>query len=223
MSQAFHQRLPKHQARLSPTSVRVESANKSPLGVLGCCEVEVRVGSHVVSEQCIVVRQLNTSFILGLSAQEKLRLSLHPAERKVCIAQDEFVTQQRARQGRGARVDQVEVNPGLTQNQQRELTELMSSYKDVLVKEMELRAPVRGVQHEIELEPGTRPIALPVRRFSPREVELLQKQVEELKSKKVIRESNNPWCARALLVPKKDGTTRMVIDYTALINRTIKV
>ena len=222
MSEAFHRSLPRGCAPLTPTQMRVESANRTLLQVVGSCHVAIRIGSHEVSEQCIVVRQLNTSFILGLSAQEKLKLSLHPAERKVCIAQDEFATQQRSRKGRGARVDQVEVNPGLTQNQQRELADLMGRYKDVLVKEMELRAPVRGVQHEIELEPGTRPIALPVRRFSPREVELLQKQVDELKSKKVIRESNSPWCARALLVPKKDGTTRMVIDYTALNNRTIK-
>ena len=112
----------------------------------------------------------------------------------MCIAQDEFATQQRSRQGRGARVDQVEVNPGLTQNQQRELTDLMGRYKDVLVKEMELRAPVRGVQHEIELEPSLWPIVLLVWWFSPCKVELLQKQVDELKSKKVIWESISPWC-----------------------------
>ena len=46
--------------------------------------------------------------------------------------------------------------------------------------------------------------------------------MKELKEKKVIRPSNSPWCARALLVPKKDGSTRMTIDYTALNKHTIK-
>ena len=59
-----------------------------------------------------------------------------------------------------------------------------------MVKELEMRAPVKGVQHEIDLEPGTRPIPLPVRRFSSKEIEQLQLQlhVHELKDKKVIRE-----------------------------------
>ena len=41
-------------------------------------------------------------------------------------------------------------------------------YKDVLVKELEDREAVKGVEHEIELEPGTKPICIPVRRFSPK-------------------------------------------------------
>ena len=94
------------------------------------------------------------------------------------------------------------------EGQQRQLEELLSKNRTVLVEQLEMRKPVKGVQHEIDLEPGTRPIALPVRRFSPREVEQLQLHVRELKEKRVIRESNSPWCARALLVPKKHGTTR---------------
>ena len=92
----------------------------------------------------------------------------------------------------------------------------------MLVKELEDREAVKGVEHDIELEPGTKPICIPLRRFSPKEMEALTKQVKELKEKKVSRPSNSPWCARALLVPKKDGSTRMTIDYTALNKHTVK-
>ena len=137
-----------------------------------------------------------------------------------------FATNARARkrEGEANEVAAVvaDIAPQLEEEQRRQLESLLMKYKDVLVKELEDREAVKGVEHEIELEPGTKPICIPVRRFSPKEMEALTKQVKELKEKKVIRPSNSPWCARALLVPKKDGSTRMTIDYTALNKHTIK-
>ena len=135
---------------------------------------------------------MNAGFILGLTAQKKLRLSIHPAEQCVSIGPDTFPTG--SNEQRRAGVQTIELNhiEDLPKGQQRQLEELLSKNGTVLVKELEMRNPVKGVQHEIDLEPGTRPIALPVRRFSPREVEQLQLHVRELKDKKVIRESNSP-------------------------------
>ena len=59
-------------------------------------------------------------------------------------------------------------------------------YKDVLVKELEDREAVKGVEHEIELEPGTKPICIPVRRFSPKEMEALTKQVKQPKQQPMV-------------------------------------
>ena len=59
-------------------------------------------------------------------------------------------------------------------------------YKDVLVKELEDREAVKGVEHEIELEPGTKPICIPVRRFSPKEMEALTKHVKEPKQQPMV-------------------------------------
>ena len=42
------------------------------------------------------------------------------------------------------------------------------SINKVVVKELEDRVGVKGVEHEIELEPGTKPVCIPVRRFSPK-------------------------------------------------------
>ena len=38
--------------------------------------------------------------------------------------------------------------------------------KDEVAKELEDREVVKGVEHEIELEPGTKPICIPVRSHS---------------------------------------------------------
>ena len=221
MSRDFFKKLPRGEAELVGTSLRVVSANGAPMRVMGTSEVEIAIGDHHTTEKCVVVDELNMAFILGLTAQKKLKLSIHPAESCVSIGPERFPTGKK-QENESVGVHAVEGQEGLSISQQQQLKELLEKNSAVLVDELETRAPVKGVQHEIELEPGTRPIALPVRRFSPREIEQLQLHVRELKEKKVIRESNSPWCARALLVPKKDGSTRMVIDYTALNNRTIK-
>ena len=50
----------------------------------------------------------------------------------------------------------------------------------------------------------------------------LKKQLEELIEKQFIRPSVSPWGAPVLLVKKKDGSTRLCIDYRQLNKATIK-
>jgi len=55
-----------------------------------------------------------------------------------------------------------------------------------------------------------------MRRYSPKEDEMIKNAVNELKRLHIIQPSKSPYCAQALVVPKHDGSPRLVINYQAL-------
>ncbi|XP_074376843.1 uncharacterized protein LOC141718357 [Apium graveolens] len=82
--------------------------------------------------------------------------------------------------------------------------------------------PVRGIEHAIDLIPGAPLPIKPAYRCDPEASKELQRQIEDLIEKGLVRESMSPYAVPPLLVPKKDGTWRMCVDSRAVNNITIK-
>ncbi|KAK7321235.1 hypothetical protein VNO77_31672 [Canavalia gladiata] len=82
--------------------------------------------------------------------------------------------------------------------------------------------PIRGIKHHIDFFLGA---VIPIRlayKIVPEEVKEIQRQVEELMQKGFMRENLNPCRVHVILVPKKDGTWRMCMDYS-VINKDTRV
>ena len=82
--------------------------------------------------------------------------------------------------------------------------------------------PKRDIQHHIDLIPSSVLPNKPAYRMNSKETVEIQRQVEELMSKGLVRVSLSPYVVPALLVPKKDGSQRMYVDSRAINKVTIK-
>ncbi|GBG76277.1 hypothetical protein CBR_g22025 [Chara braunii] len=100
------------------------------------------------------------------------------------------------------------------------IAKLLEEFKDLT--EPPIGVVLRPIQHRIEIEPGSRTPKGVVYRMSPRELEELRKQLDELLEKGWIRPSSSPFGAPVLFVPKKEGELRMCIDYRGLNAITVK-
>jgi len=105
----------------------------------------------------------------------------------------------------------------------KEVDHLLVEFSDVVPSEIPPGfPPMRDVQHAIDFIPGVSIPNRPAYRISPTEHVEVQRQVEELLKKGLIRESVSPCVVPTLLVPKKDGSWRMCMDSRAVNKITIK-
>ena len=111
--------------------------------------------------------------------------------------------------------------PGLIPHEK--LKVLLEKYKSVFPPELPPGLPPdRNIGHVISLEPGSQAPYRRNRRMNPAEVELCGTYIKELLDKGFITPSNSPYGAPVMFVPKPAGGYRVVCDWRALNNITIK-
>ena len=100
---------------------------------------------------------------------------------------------------------------------------LYEEYSDVFPDDLpKCLPPKRHVDHKIDMVDGSSPIAKQAYRMSPKDLDELKKQLDDLISHGFIQPSISPYGAPVLFVKKKDGSMRLCIDYRALNKSTIK-
>jgi len=96
--------------------------------------------------------------------------------------------------------------------QRGQLSSLLVQFKDVF-DDKPGRTTV--VEHTIKLVPGARPVKL-----HPEKQRAVNTEIASLLEQGIIEETNSPWAAPILVVPKPDGTGRLCVDYRRLNNLT---
>ena len=102
------------------------------------------------------------------------------------------------------------------------VTNILQEFADVFPQDVPPGLPpIQGIEHQIDLIPGASlPIHAPYR-TNPEETKEIVHQVQELLDKGYIHESLTPCVDPIILVPKKDGMSRMCVDCRG-INNTSK-
>lgn len=109
-----------------------------------------------------------------------------------------------------------------TEGEEIQQIPVVREFPDVFPDEVPGMPPEREVEFTIDLIPGSAPISKTPYRMSPKEMQELKNQLQELLDKRYIRPSVSPWGAPVLYVKKKDGGLRLCIDYRELNQVTIK-
>jgi len=99
---------------------------------------------------------------------------------------------------------------------------VVDEYADVFPDEILELPPSRDVDFTIDLIPGAGLVSMAPYKMAPVELAELKKQIEDLLEKKFIQPSASPWGAPILLVKKKDGSSRLCVDYGQLNKLMIK-
>ena len=100
----------------------------------------------------------------------------------------------------------------LTADQQRDLEKLKEEFSDV-ISDVPGRTTV--VEHHIATGDAT-PIRRPPYRLPHALRETLGEEIRELLALGIIRPSTSEWAAPIILVPKKDGSKRLCVDFRKL-------
>src|SRR5258705_5974241 len=117
--------------------------------------------------------------------------------------------------------EEIDVNPELTVEQQREMRTLLRSHAETFAWSIADLSQTHLMKHKIELSDNT-PISRPPYRYSKREREIIDDQVQELLQYGIITPSQSEWTSPVVLVGKPDGTKRFCVDYRKLNQSMIK-
>ena len=109
----------------------------------------------------------------------------------------------------------------LTTEESQAVAGLIHQYKDVFSLSEQDLGRTNLIRHYIDTG-NARPIKQPPRRTSPSKHVEIERQVEDLLQRGIVKKSNSPWSSPVVLVTKKDGSQRFCVDYREVNAATVK-
>lgn len=118
-----------------------------------------------------------------------------------------------------AMLDDIE---DITVDQREKVEELIREFQDVFTVPGGNLGRTDAIKHRI-VTTKLEPVKVPPRRLGWAKWDAANKEIDKLLEQDVIEESNSPYNAPLILIPKKDGVShRLVLDYRQLNSVTVK-
>src|SRR3954468_21782505 len=175
---------------------------------LSCPQLSIAIGNHVFPTDLIILKSQGLDVLLGMDWMSKYEGNIDCVRISISLTTPEgkrinYVTKHKPRKVQVYSLKGVSL----------EEVPIVKEYPDVFPEELPGMPPDRDIEFLIELLPGTGPISKRPYKMPANDLEEIKKKIKELLEKGYIRLSSSPWGAPMLLVEKKDGTLRMVVDY----------
>ncbi len=93
------------------------------------------------------------------------------------------------------------------------LVKFLHQYRDVIALSGESLGTTDTTEHKIRVKPNTKPVYIPAYRIPHSQRQVVDEHVKDMLDQGVIQHSRSPWNSPLFLVPKKDESFRLVIDF----------
>jgi hypothetical protein len=202
--------------KLRRTSVeRCTLASNSEVACVGAVNVPLRLEHKVAVFEVLVVPDVRQEMILGIDFW--VGMGIVPNFRQLTWEFADSLTKGQDRPLIGNIVNKFDLTP----YQNRVLESCVRGYFD------KTRHSPLGctdlITHKIVLEEGAQPVRARNYRVSPYIQRLIDQEVDEMLKLGVIERAESEWNSPYLMVPKKDGSYRFVIDFRGVNARSKRV
>ncbi|UYV75799.1 hypothetical protein LAZ67_13001398 [Cordylochernes scorpioides] len=145
------------------------------------------------------------------------------------VAEDSFQTkneekregQDQMKRKRPILPEDINVNHSLTSKERQEILDVVNEYRDCFALGMEELGCTDVTKMDIKEVDGSKPVCLRPYKTTASEREAIREIVREWKDNGIVTETRSPYASPVLLVRKKTGDHRLVVDYRRLNIQTV--
>lgn len=120
-------------------------------------------------------------------------------------------------------MEELNVDCDVSKEQKKRLYNLMNHYRRCIAKNIYEIGKTDVVEMKIEENPNSAPVVCKPYRATNEDRQKIKKIVEEWKDAGIVQETNSSYASPVLLVTKKNGESRLVVDYRKLNAQTKRI